>query len=79
MKTPLPKFDPSELLLSVKDFLQSYNTTIPASFPKASLLLLQKYRDEHEPFFKHKDQWSLAEHRKKIMDWLPLNKEDKVI
>lgn len=73
MKSPLPKFDPSETLLSLPEFLKSYNKTIPESFPKASLLLLQKYKAEHLAFFKHADQWSLADHRKKIMDWLPLN------
>lgn len=76
MKTPaLKKFDPSETLLSVAEFLQSYNNTIPESFLKASLPLLQKYKEEHESFFKHQDQWSLAEHRKRIMDWLPLNQK----
>jgi hypothetical protein len=77
MKTPVQKFDPSEIVLSIKDFLQSYNKTIPESFPKASLPLLQKYQEEHKPFFKRGGQWSLAEHRKKIMDWLPLNREEK--
>lgn len=68
------KFDPSEILLSLGDFLKSYNTNIPESFPKATLPLLLKYKDEHRSFFKHKELWSLSEHRKKILDWLPLNK-----
>ncbi len=67
------KFDPSETLLSVAEFLHSYNETIPTNFLKASLPLLQKYKEEHASFFKHAEMWSLAEHRKKIMDWLPLN------
>ncbi len=67
-------FDPSEVLLSLSDFLQSYNSTIPASFPQATESLLLKYKEEHQSFFKHKELWSLADHRKKIIDWLPLNK-----
>ncbi len=73
MKTLSKKFDPSELLIPLAEFLRSYNKNIPEGFPKASVPLLQKYKEEHQSFFKHKDQWSLAEHRKKIMDWLPLN------
>jgi hypothetical protein len=72
MKSPV-KFDPSEMLISIEAFLKSYNATIPEGFPKASLLMLRKYREDHASFFKHKDEWSLAEHRKRIMDWLLLN------
>lgn len=73
MKTPLKKPDPSEAMLTQAEFLLSYNKNIPEGFPKASSVLLQKYRGEHGSFFKKHDLWSLAEHRKKIMDWLPLN------
>lgn len=73
MKSPIKKPDPSEALLSLPEFLRSYNMSIPETFPKASLPLLKKYKDDHASFFKHEDQWSLADHRKKIMDWLPLN------
>ena len=73
MKHSLKKPDVSELLLSLPEFVLSYNRTIPETFPRASSALLLRYRGEHAMFFKHKDQWSLSEHRKKIMDWLPLN------
>ncbi len=73
MKSFSKKFDPSENLMSVKEFLLSYNATIPENFPKASFALLLQYRQEHQSFFKHEDQWSLSEHRKKIMDWLQLD------
>jgi hypothetical protein len=75
VKTLIKKFDPSEILLSLAEFLHSYNNNLPESFPKASTSLLLKYKGEHKAFFKHADQWSLAEHRKKVMDWLPLNSE----
>ena len=73
MKNLLPKFDPSETLLTSKEFLKSYNSTIPNGFPKATSVLLQKYKAGHTSLFKHEDQWSLADHRKRIMDWLQLN------
>jgi len=61
----------SELLVSLPDFLKSYNKTIPAGFPRASTALLKKFKDSHATLFKHGDLWSLDEHRKKIIDWLP--------
>ncbi len=75
VKSSSKKFDPSEILLPLADFLRSYNKTIPEGFPKASRTLLEKYKSEHQSFFKHEDQWSIADHRKRIMDWLPLNIE----
>jgi hypothetical protein len=61
----------SEVRMSLGDFLKSYNKGLPASFPRSSRALLQKYKTLHPLFFKHGDLWSLDEHRKKIMDWLP--------
>ena len=71
-KKPLP----SEAQISIEEFLKSYNETIPTSFPKASVALLQRYKEEHEALFKHGESWSLDLHRKKIMDWLPQNLKD---
>ena len=61
----------SEMRISLADFLKSYNKNIPHGFPKASTALLKKYKDTHPLFFKHDNLWSLDEHRKKIIDWLP--------
>lgn len=61
--------------VSLLDFLKSYNQTIPMGFPKASALLLKKFKEGHAKLFKHDDLWSLDLHRKKIMDWLSLNKD----
>ena len=43
----------------------------PAAFPHTSVALLKKFKALHPLFFKHGNLWSLDEHRKKIMDWLP--------
>lgn len=61
----------SEKRTPLADFLKSYNKNLPAGFPKASLSLLKKFKETHPAFFKHGDLWSLDEHRKKIIDWLP--------
>ncbi|MBC7836204.1 hypothetical protein H7X87_00285 [Acetobacteraceae bacterium] len=73
MKVSPKKLDASQVQISLSDFLKSYNKTIPQGFPHASATLLKKFKDEHTSFFKHGESWSLDEHRKKIMDWLPLN------
>lgn len=61
----------SEKRVSLADFLKSYNKNLPTGFPKASTALLKKFKETHPLFFKHGDLWSLDEHRKKIIDWLP--------
>ena len=62
----------SERGRSLEDFLESYNRTIPDSFPRASSENLQTFRKAHASLFKkNKTPWSLETHRKKVMDWLP--------
>ncbi|KKU51638.1 MAG: hypothetical protein A3A28_03000 [Candidatus Sungbacteria bacterium RIFCSPLOWO2_01_FULL_47_32] len=51
-------------------FLASYNQTIPSGFPRASTAMLRKFQGTHPTLFKHGDEWSVAQHRKKLMDWL---------
>jgi len=59
---------------SLSDFLESYNKNIPVSFPRASVELLKKFKETHPALFKKGDTWSLDQHRKKLMDWIPQNK-----
>ena len=61
----------SETLISFADFLASYNATITAGFPKASTALLKAFKNDNTGLFKHANLWSLDQHRKKVMDWLP--------
>ena len=61
----------SELLIPFKDFLKSYNKTIPVGFPKATGALLKEFRAANISLFKHGEMWSLDQQRKKVMDWLP--------
>ncbi len=52
-------------------FLESYNKSIPASFPPASVKMLKQFQIHHPLLFKHGDEWSIDRHRKRLMDWLP--------
>ena len=64
--------------ISLSEFLESFNKNMPKSFPRATLPLLQKFKDEHSMFFKHGDLWSLELHRKKMIDWLPRNSNSNI-
>jgi len=59
--------------LSIGDFLESYNQNIPASFPPASVELLEQFKAANANLFKHNNFWSLYVHRKKVIDWLLRN------
>jgi hypothetical protein len=61
----------SEKLISLSEFLKSYNEGLPSQFPRASLPLLREFKKEHSALFKHSDLWSLDQHRKVVMNWLP--------
>ena len=63
----------SEMQVSLADFLKSYNKNMPESFPRATTALLRKFKAANESLFKNGDMWSLDLHRKKIIDWLPMN------
>jgi len=71
MKAPDPDKERSERQLSLNDFLKSYNENLPSSFPRASLSFLKEFRKTHPGLFKEDGTWSLGQHRKKFMDWLP--------
>lgn len=68
-------FGVNEMRITSAAFLVSYNENMPESFPRASLALLRKFKDEHPMLFKRDNLWSLDQHRKKLMDWLPRNTE----
>jgi hypothetical protein len=63
----------SERQIPMADFLKSYNKNMPESFPRATTALLKKFKEANASLFKNGELWSLDLHRKKIIDWLPLN------
>lgn len=71
-KTP-NKIMPNEVLLTALEFLESYNKNMPKDYPHVSLTILQKFKDEHLSLFKGSGLWSLDQHRKRMIDWLPQN------
>lgn len=74
MKDTREELKASQLPLSIGAFLESYNENIPASFPRASVELLKKFKEANGGLFKQGDSWSPYVHRKKLMDWLVQNK-----
>lgn len=62
--------DTSQEQVSLATFLESYNQNIPASFPHASVSILKKFQTIYPVLFKHGDMWSVALHRKRVIDWL---------
>jgi hypothetical protein len=75
MKKYIEELSISEIRMSLGDFLKSYNKGLPVGFPRSSTALLKKYKEQHPLFFKHGDLWSLDEHRKKVLDWIPQEME----
>jgi hypothetical protein len=72
MKAPDLDKERSERKLTLADFLKTYNAGLPAGFPRASSALLREYQKRYASQFKG-DLWSLDQHRKKFMDWLPMH------
>lgn len=60
----------NEVKTSLADFMESYNKSIPAGFPRPSVKLLKTFQALHPMLFKHGDEWSIDKHRKRLMDWL---------
>lgn len=71
MKPPDLEKIRSEKQLSTTDFLQAYNEDLPKAFPRATLPLLEAFQKTYPGLFKNKETWTLGQHRKKVMDWLP--------
>jgi hypothetical protein len=52
------------------EFIEAYNKTLPASFPRATPEALEQFRQTHTILFKGRAGWSVDKHRKRVMDWL---------
>jgi len=70
MKKRNEEFELSQIRTPLAAFLESYNNNIPAGFPRASVAILKEFQGTHPILFKHGDAWSVAQHRKKLLDWL---------
>jgi hypothetical protein len=63
----------SELPMTEAEFLTSYNQNMPESYPHVSLSIMQRFKEAHTNLFKGKGFWSLDQHRKRMIEWLPQN------
>lgn len=71
MKNLDPVKERAERKLTLTDFVTSYNENLPESFPRASQVFLREFQKAYPGLFKDDKEWSLDQHRKKFMDWLP--------
>jgi hypothetical protein len=60
----------NQAITSLADFLESYNQSIPAGFPRASVKVLKQFQEAYPILFKRGDEWSIDRHRKRLLDWL---------
>ena len=81
MKGPDLDRQRSEKVLSRKEFITSYNEGLPDGYAAANTGVLKAFSAAHPHLFKHGDAWSLDQHRKRVMDWLPthLRKAPEVV
>jgi len=71
MKGPDLDRERSERKLSFSQFLATYNEELPSAFPRASAPSLKAFSKSHPELFRNGSTWSLDQHRKRVMDWLP--------
>ncbi len=73
MKGPDLDRERSEKKHPLGDFLKLYNAGLPPQFPRASAALLEQFKSVYPSQFRADGLWSLDQHRKKLMDWLPMH------
>lgn len=71
MKGPDLDRERSEKKLTLKEFSASYNEGLPEGYPQVTTALLKIFSANNAQLFKAEGMWSLDQHRKKVMDWLP--------
>jgi len=71
MKTRDLERERSEQKLTLHEFLSTYNEGLPSAFPRASLPYLREFQKTYPKLFKRDGTWTLDQHRKKFMDWIP--------
>ena len=63
----------NEAPITLVTFLELYNRNIPVGFSRASTVKLKRFQEAHPMLFKDNDMWSIARHRKRLIDWLSSN------
>lgn len=62
-----------ELPMTIEEFQKSYNENMPMEHPQVSIEQLEKFKAQHPNMFKGDNSWSLDQHRKRMIEWLPQN------
>ena len=62
--------------MPLASFMESYNTTAPKSFPRASIETLKQFQETYPSLFKNAGAWSIDKHRKRFMDWTSYHQND---
>jgi len=70
MKKKDEAYELSKTQTTLSVFLETYNQSIPEVFPHASIAILEKFNNLYPTLFKDGNLWSIAQHRKKLIDWL---------
>lgn len=65
----------NQVHITLAMFLVDYNQNIPNGFPQATPATLRRFQKAHPTLFKQENKWSVARHRKRLMDWLSSNPE----
>ena len=73
MKKLSSRIVPNDTPLTNIEFQESYNKNMPEGYPHVTLALLEKFKELHLSLFKSNGVWTLDQHRKKLIDWLPQN------
>lgn len=73
MKKSADKVALGEAVLTSDEFVESFNKNMPKGYPLVSSEILQKFKECHANLFKTGGGWSLDQHRKRMIDWLPQN------
>lgn len=73
MKKPSSRIVPMDTPMTEGEFIDSFNKNMPEGYPKVTIDILKRFKEAHLSMFKGKGMWSLDQHRKRMIDWLPQN------
>ncbi len=71
----MPRLVKEDPQITIAEFMKSYNQNLPERFARMTVESLQKFKELHKSFFKHGELWSLEQHRKRVLDWMPLKSD----
>ena len=73
MKKPSERIVPNLVPMTSVEFIESYNANMPHGYPHVSLEILEKFKLAHPNLFRNEGIWTLEQHRKRMIEWLPQN------